>query len=549
VDASSPAPFTAALVSTPPGRPGAPGRTDLEDLVGRLAGTGRPVHQVWLPSLAAEIALGPLLRNVEPGWLRVPVGVVDRPHEQAQEPLVLDLSGSAGHLAVVGAPRTGKSTLLCTVVAALAARFPPDEVQAYALDLGGGLLNRLRDLPHVGAVCGPREADRAHRLVRELRSLIWERERRFRDLGVDSMAAWHELRRSGLDPGGYGEVFLLIDNWAAFVHGLPELEAEVTELATSGLRHGVHLVLAANRWAELRPGLRENLGGRLELRLNDPLESELGRSAAAALPMLPGRGLTQAGLQFQAALPGPAGAVLDRAMASRGGTVAPPLRLLPTLIGDSILRTADPAADGAPVGGIGSARPAGLPFAVEEHRLELVGLDLFEGPPHLLVLGDAECGKTSLLRLIARQLAARYPPEEVALLVVDLRRGLLDLTALPNLAGHACTPATVTQMVEQLHRELTERPPGRRRPLTRANKVTRASDGSPGARPTDGFAERVPELACEVASPAGRTGGRFSADRAGRCTGRGGSGAAVCGAGRRLRSPAGLGREPAAPAA
>jgi S-DNA-T family DNA segregation ATPase FtsK/SpoIIIE len=137
-------------------------------------------------------------------------------------------------------------------------------------------------------------------------------------------------------------------------------------------------------------------------------------------------------------------------MASREGRVAPPLRLLPTLIGVVALRAADPAADGA---------MTALPFAVEEHRLELVRLDLFEGSPHLLVLGDAECGKTSLLRLVARQLAARYPPEEVALLVVDLRRGLLDLTALPNLAGYACAPATVAQAVGQLHRELTERTP------------------------------------------------------------------------------------------
>jgi S-DNA-T family DNA segregation ATPase FtsK/SpoIIIE len=477
VDAASPVPFTAALVSPPqPGPPAPLGRTDLEDLVGRLSGTGPAVHQVWLPPLAAEIALGPLLRNAEPGWLRVPVGVVDRPREQAQEPLVLDLSGSTGHLAVVGAPRTGKSTLLCTVVAALAARWPPDEVQAYAVDLGGGLLHRLRDLPHVGAVCGPREGERAHRLVRELRSLVFERERRFRDLDVDSMGSWHALRRTGLDLGGYGEVFLLIDNWAAFVRELPELEAEVTELAASGLRYGVHLVLAANRWAELRPGLRENLGGRLELRLNDPLESELGRSAAAALPMLPGRGLTQAGLQFQAALPGPAGAILDRAMASRGGTAAPPLRLLPTLIGEPALRTG-PAADGA---------PAGLPFAVEEHRLELVGLELFEGSPNLLILGDAECGKTSLLRLIGRQLAGRYPPEEVALLVVDLRGGLLDLTVLPNLAGYASAPATVAQAVEHLHRILTDRTPaGAATAAATATAVTwagaSASTGTPAS--------------------------------------------------------------------
>jgi DNA segregation ATPase FtsK/SpoIIIE, S-DNA-T family len=451
VDASSPVPFTAALVSgAQPDPPGSRGSTDLDTLVGGLVGAGRPVHQVWLPPLAAEIDLGPLLEAAAPGWLRVPVGVVDRPLQQAQEPLVLDLSGAAGHLAVVGAPRTGKSTLLGTIVAALAATHPPDEVQAYAVDLGGGLLHRLGDLPHLGAVCGPREAERVHQLVRELRSLLLERERRFRDLGVDSMASWHELRRRGLDLGGHGEVFLLIDNWAGFVREHPELEVEVTELAASGIHYGVHVVLAANRWAELRPGLRENLGGRLELHLNDPLESELGRSAAAALPILPGRGLTQDRLQFQAALPGPAAAVLGRAMASRSGAVAPPLRLLPTLVAEPVLATTAEA---------GSGRPAGVPFAVEEHRLELVGLDLFGGSPHLLVLGDGGCGKTSLLRLIARQLAARHPPGEVAVLVVDLRRGLLDLTDVPNLVGYACSPAAVAQAVEQLHRVLTGRAP------------------------------------------------------------------------------------------
>jgi S-DNA-T family DNA segregation ATPase FtsK/SpoIIIE len=439
VDAAPPAAFAAALVST-----------DLETLVGDLAGAGRPVHQVWLPPLAADITLDQLLTSVARDWLRVPVGVVDRPLEQEQGPLVLDLSGGAGHLAVVGAPRTGKSTLLCTIVAALAATHPPDEVQVYGVDLGGGRLHRLGDLPHVGAVCGPREAERVRRLVRELRSLVFHRERRFRDLGVDSMGSWHSLRRAGLDLGGYGEVFLLVDNWGALVREQPELEAEISELAGLSLHYGVHLVLAANRWAELRPGLRENLGGRLELRLNDPLESEVGRTAAAALPDLPGRGLTPSGLQFQAALPGQTSAVLDRALPGRAGAAAPPLRLLPTLLADTTLLT---TGSGPPAAGA----PGGLPFAVEEHRLEVVRLDLFEGSPHLLVLGDAGCGKSSLLRLVANGLAARHPPDEVALLVVDPRRGLLDLTALPNLVGYACSTTTVAQAVEHLRRELEHR--------------------------------------------------------------------------------------------
>ena len=420
--------------------------TDLDVLVAGLARAAKPVHQVWLPPLAAAVPLDELLDAVECGWLRVPVAIVDRPVEQAQEPLILDLSGSAGHLAVVGAPRAGKSTLLCTIVAALAATHPADEVQAYAIDLGGGALHRLGGLPHVGAVCGPREPERVHRLVRELHSVVAERERRFRDLSVDSMTSWHELRRAGLDLGGYGEVFLVIDNWGAFARELPELEAEIAELAATGLHYGVHLILAANRWAELRPSLRDNLGGRLELRLNDPAESEIGRAVAGALAAVPGRGLTQSGLQFQAALPGPTEALLDRALARPGGgAVAPPLRLLPALLGQMALP--DPGPD----------QPAGLPFAVEEHRLELVWLDLFKGSPHLLVLGDAECGKTSLLRLIAYGLAARHRPEALAILVIDLRRDLLDLVGLPHLAGYACTTTAVAEAVDRLRMRLADR--------------------------------------------------------------------------------------------
>jgi S-DNA-T family DNA segregation ATPase FtsK/SpoIIIE len=479
VDAAPPQRFTAALLSS--GRPnatvaGGPSRVvpftptrpaggpapvpddaaeapearrDLDVLVAGLADAGARAHQVWLEPLGTAVPLDGPLAAAGAGWLRATVGVVDLPLQQAQEPLVLDFSGAAGHLAVVGAPRTGKSTLLCTIAAALAAGHRPDAVQVYAIDLGGGLLHRLAGLPHVGAVCGAREPGRAHRLARELRALVAERERRFRDLGLDSMAAWHDLRRAGFDLGPYGEVFLVVDNWGALTRELPELEAGIGELAATGLHYGVHLVVAANRWADLRPGLRDNLGGRLELRLNDPLESELGRAAAAALPAVPGRGLTQGGLQFQAALAGPPEAVLRRALVAPDGAAAPPLRMLPDLVGEGAL----PAR--------AAGRRDGVPFAVEEHRLEPVWLDLFQGPPHFLVLGDAECGKTSLLRLLARGLAARYRPDEVALAVVDHRRGLLDLAGLPQLAAYATDAGTSAEVVEQLRTRLSARLAGR----------------------------------------------------------------------------------------
>jgi len=286
--------------------------TDLRVAVAALRATGRPAHQVWLPPLPAALPLDRVLELTggatdaaaaarmirspdDPGWLRIPVGMVDKPLEQAQETLRLDLSGAAGHLALVGAPRSGKSVLLATIAAGFALTHAPDVVQLYGIDFGGGLLHQLAPLPGVGAICGRQDGDGIRALVRQLRTVVAERERRFRQHGIDSMASWHRHRRpsdgsrSEHDDGS-GEVVLLIDNWGLLRQELEDVEGEIVALAATGLHCGVHLIMAANRWNDLRPALRDNIGGRLELRLNDPLESEFGRHAAAALPeRVPGR--------------------------------------------------------------------------------------------------------------------------------------------------------------------------------------------------------------------------------------------------------------------
>src|SRR2546430_17336295 len=70
---------------------------------------------------------------------------------------------------------------------------------------------------------------------------------------------------------------------------------------------------------EIRPALLDNVGARLELRLNDPMDSLVDRRAAANVPAsAPGRGLTAAGLHFQAALPRVAGG-MARGAPARGG--------------------------------------------------------------------------------------------------------------------------------------------------------------------------------------------------------------------------------------
>lgn len=436
------------------------------------------VHQVWLPPLEKVLPLGKVLQKYQRpdldgshwttpppfGELRVPAGLVDMPLQQAQEALWLDFSGIGGHLALVGAPQSGKSTFLRTLITAFMITHSPYDVQFYCIDMGGGLLRVFERAPHVGAVCGKAERDKIRRVIRQMRKVIEEREFVFREYGIDSMTTFREMRQRGqLADVPFGDVFLIIDNFAQFFQEFEPLEPELMEIVASGLTYGVHLILATNRWAEIRSKLRDNIGTRLELRLNDVMESDLGKAVASAIPVgVPGRGATREKLHFQVALP-----ILDTQVAQEGrgalaqemlnelvqrarsswkGEPAPPVHMLPTLVNWEEL----PAPS--------ATQPEGVPLGLEEFRLSPLYIDLLgANGPHFIILGDTECGKTSLMRAWMRGIEQYYKPGKVSFAIIDYRKRLLDFAESKHLLMYAYNAQTVTACIGNLKVDLDRR--------------------------------------------------------------------------------------------
>lgn len=440
--------------STPEGPPPA---TTMRLIVDRLSGAAPRVHQIWLPPLPARIPLGSVLsRPVHEGpWksgLRVPIGIADRPQEQRQEALVFDFSGGLGHLVVVGAPRTGKSGLLRTIVTGLALTHTPREVQVYGIDYGGGGLHRLDVAPHVGTIARRTDPERVRRVVNEVWSLMAAREEEFSRAGVESMDDYRRRRHESPEDA-FGDVFLLIDDWPAFRLEHQDLEAAVIDIAGRGLGYGIHLVITAQRWIDVRSSLRESLGTRLELRLNDPIESEIDRRASTNLAAAPpGRGIALSGVQFQALFAeGPAGGwrlddLLRELAGDWPGPKAPPVRILPTVLElDDLARMADPN--------------RGVPVGVGEDDLAPVYLDVSGADPHFLVFGDGESGKTNFLRLWMAGLCRRTPPAGCQVLVVDYRRTLLEAVPADHLLSYAGTAAAAADAITALRAVLAERLP------------------------------------------------------------------------------------------
>lgn len=458
----------APAAATPP----ADSRSVLDVAVDAMRGKGSRAHQVWLPpldlpatldQLMPDLAEDPQLGLVSRRWrsagaLVVPLGIVDKPLEQRRDVLTVDLGGAAGHVAVVGGPRSGKSTFARTVVAALSLARTPREVQFYVLDFGGGTFAPLQDLPHVAGVAGRSEPDVVRRVVAEVAGVVREREAYFRAHGIDSIDTYRSRRAAGEVDDGYGDVFLVVDGWATLRADFEGLEHELQDLVQRGLTYGVHVVVTANRWSDMRSAVRDVLGTRLELRLGDPLDSEIDRKVAVNVPAgRPGRGIVPGRLHHLAALPridgSPDGATLGegvadlvaRSAAAYRGAPGPKLRLLPDRVLLDDVRRRHLA-----VAGEGSRE---LVLGVDEAALAPVLLDV-DTEPHLLLFGDGGSGKSSVLRTYAAEVVRTRSPREAQLFVVDYRRSLLgevpDDYRIEYLTSSAQAAPAVAEVAEYL---------------------------------------------------------------------------------------------------
>lgn len=457
------------------------GETVLEVVVDRLRSRGSAARQVWLPPLREPATLDQLLPplTTDPalglcaaGWpglgrLHTPIGLVDKPYYQRRDPLWLDLSGAAGHVLVVGGPQTGKSTVVRDIMTGLSLTHTPQQAQFYCLDFGGGTLGSLVGLPHVGSVATRLNPELLRRTMAEINGLLERREKLFAAERIDSMATYRRMKQEGRIPDDpYGDVFLVVDGWGTIRSDFDALEAEITGIAARGLGYGVHVVITAQRWMEIRPALRDLVGTRVELRLGDPAESDIDRRIAVNVPRsTPGRGLSPDKLHLLSALPridsdpdpdtlvdGVADLVA-RVQSAWAGPRAPAVRLLPAEVPYSDLPRPARGAHAAE-----SSTPSALPIGIDENALAPVSWDI-RADPHLMAFGDPHCGKTNLLRVIARQIADRYSPEEAKLVFLDYRHNLLDVAGLPHTLAHGFTSANADAIMQNVAAGLGKRLP------------------------------------------------------------------------------------------
>lgn len=465
---------------------------------GAAGDDGLPARVRWTELVGLELDAGPGdAARVAARWSETGRCTRALLGRGAQGPVAIDLVADGPHALVAGTTGSGKSELLQTLIASLALGHRPDELVFVLVDYkGGAAFGPCEHLPHVVGLVTDLDAGLVERALASLRAELARREAVLRDAGVKDLDDYR--RRAGAGEA-LPRLVLVVDEFASLAEELPGFVGGLVDIAMRGRSLGVHLVLATQRpegvvSADIRANtnLRICLAVTRENESRDVVDSPLAATISRATP---GRAWLRTGHTELTAVQ--SARVGGRHQAPRARRPGPAVELQPACeLGRPRATTADTADDGdrtdldllvAACHGaaadlqISAGRSPWLPPLPDTLVLDGAGparalqvgvldvpaqqtrrpleLDLDTGT-HLLVLGSARSGRTTVLRTLAGALATTLPPDDVHLYALDLGGGgLAALSCLPHTGAVVGTeePARLARVLDWLAGQVAHR--------------------------------------------------------------------------------------------
>jgi S-DNA-T family DNA segregation ATPase FtsK/SpoIIIE len=214
-------------------------------------------------------------------------------------PLEIDLVADGPHGLIAGTTGAGKSELLRSLVAALAATHPPERVTFVLIDYkGGSAFGECAALPHTVGLVTDLDEHLGERALRSLEAELRFRERVLRDAQAPDLIAYDELVGAGRVPP-LPRLLVVIDEFATLAAELPDFVPSLVGIAQRGRSLGVHLILATQRPSgAVNENIRANTNLRVCLRVQTAQDSQdvIDSPAAARIPRRqPGRAQVRLG--------------------------------------------------------------------------------------------------------------------------------------------------------------------------------------------------------------------------------------------------------------
>ena len=342
------------------------------------------------------------------------IGLVDDPRNQSQYPATVNLS-ELGHTGIFGAPSTGKTTLLQTLIMSVCCTYSPEDVNIYIMDFNTGSMGMFATFPHVGGVVNDSEEEKFDKLIKLISMEIESRKEKFSKLSLGNINAYREATGEKLP-----YIMLVVDNFAPMISLYPESDQFFLNLTRQGASYGVYLVATGNNQNALTYKIGQNIKNSIALQLIDKSEYQgiVGKTNGLEPDNVDGRGLIKSDvpLEFQTALPAVGDTDSERVRTIKiiaeemnkvwTGKRAVQIPIMPDVIAYNTI-----AADGITIG-------------LTTNEIYPIGID-FNETHYMVISGHPKSGKSNMISVIAKQMKSKYA--DCQLVIYDSNNGQTDL--------------------------------------------------------------------------------------------------------------------------
>lgn len=387
-------------------------------------------------------------------WMRPTIGIYDDPKNQLQDSLTVNM-GEDGHLLLFGAPGTGKTTFLQTLIYSLVKSYSPEMVNLYLLDFGGRTMGYYGELPHTGGVIFSDDGDKLDKLFRMLAKELENRKRKFAEYGVGNLQSYMQISGE-IEPA----MVVIIDNYSAFNELYPDYEATIVTLSREGGNYGIYLVITASSTNVVKYRVSQNFKLMYTLQLNDKYEyaSVVGKTDGLEPEAVKGRGLAKIDvpLEFQTALAGSTENEAERVTQLRElfrdmkqkwtGRKAKPIPFVPEELTVDLLLENDEAKM--------LLKQELIPVGYDLQEAEILSIDIGKYFVYS-ILGYDQTGKTNMLKALLRLIKSNY---DWKVYVVDSGESDLKKACLKyNADDYICDAESFDNFINLLVKEMQAR--------------------------------------------------------------------------------------------
>lgn len=413
----------------------------------------------WLPELPERLAFENIVSDgvgfngenwgAHPKWLKTPIGMYDSPKTQSQGIQFMDFA-LEGHYGIYGAPGTGKTSMLKTVVFSLCTSYSPNDINIYILDCGGWGMSLFSNMPHVGGVALDCEGEKFLKLEKLITEEIDKRKRIFLKNAVNSLSAYREAVSEDMPA-----IIIAIDNIVPVFELYPDLENFFVMLARDGATYGIYMVYTANSTSGVRYKVMQNIKGAIAFELTDKGDyaAVVGRLDGMTLPKINGRAFYKGNppIEFQSALY--ANGLSDRDMginiqdiiskmnSAWNGNRPKPIPVMPDEVTLKMLSEQ-------------YFNRTTLPVGIDYANINTAYFDLSQNYS-LLISGSIQSGKSETLQLLTGEIAEKFADAKI--FVFDSRKASLSGTENAYRYGTVQDDDYVTSVLNELVEHLNER--------------------------------------------------------------------------------------------